>query len=1534
MINKEISEIDNIEILIKDYFITNNLKNIYKEEIFQKFDLILEIFKKNEKKLFNNKIIYNFVSIFENKFPLFVPLYIKEDEDLYMNIIYGNKEKVKLIKLNQYFYDLINQDCKNKNIEKKLINCCNESNNKIEYYCKDCYKNMCKQCSKEHLNHNLEKINLLNENIINIIIKNLMNGLNNIKYINDFIDKNEKYKNINIKFKKFKEQIKVQIILFFIFYFIYYDYISENLLIYEVIYNIKLFYKIDKNHLIKTFKFKDENNINENIEQINLYINDPNNYFLKIYKISSKENLELININNDYYFILYKNLSNILISHNKFEIYKGEIKNGIKNGKGKLITNNFIYEGNFKENNFFGFGKYINFNGNIYKGYFKENKFNGKGMIIFSNGDFFYGNFIDNNMFGKGIYFFSGNYKIIEFWKNNNIYSSTENIDLNLIQNFFDEDNKNIIDSTSNEINKLNINLLIENKINNNEQTEKIKLKKQNNNKILDYEYFNLKDKINLNNTIINYREIEYLTHRCEKCSLLLKFNNLYSYKNQIYIRYICDNKHEGIDTIENVYKNTFKFSFNYVLCNICKKTFFDDNSISFYLCTFENKIYCNEHVYYYCLNHGDKLININEIDFYCKNLINKNIFYCENCEENFSENFEQLNKHINHKFFIIENEYLKINLNEIENNIKKNIDIYNKNIKIIKNFLNQIEDKINNVIYNEIENLFKNYINNNLLSLRFCIESYLIYKNKIKEKSNNNNYIIIFNFKNFCLNINLIEFNINNYNNNIEEIVINLIEFLTNFNNFLFKNIVNFEDNLNEILIENYNLEKNNSLEKEIKLIKKENLLIFGEILKGKEIFDDNKIIIDLKKGNKKENYNNNEINDDLNTIKINNNEKYFINNINYFDISSYIIENISNKYFSINNTESKKNDIKIYDIYYKGKYINGMWNGKGMLKLNDNKNEYKIKYEGYFKNNLFHGKGKYYFNNGDIFEGDFINNILYKGLLQFKNGYIYIGKLLNNKFHGLGILKNKEKKFKLLTIFENNIPKDLQIINQNEFKIYQNKEYTYIFQHGKIKFLGEFKKNRINGFGEIIIYNEKKEIKEIFKANFENNLFREGIGIKYNKDESINNIIISNRIISNFYLEYEKLIIDYNESFESFIPRCKDCFFIPRIEIKISDKKLTIETKCLNGHKNKPSIKFEFFNFNNHKCSICNEKNQKENRLYYCHTCKQFFCESDVINCMLEMHKILININYFGFICLEHNKFYNFYCSKCLNNFCENCNFCKCGEKNYLINLNENNYDFKFLEKINKAINISKKNIKNIKNIINERINDKYSIILCEKFNKLLYLFKEYKIYNYEIISFFYSYLNFYIKKLPNNSTNINNLKYKLLINIQKSKKKIENEQIKYKNNIKEQNNKNEKEVYKIIKYENGDIYKGELFKDKKNGFGIYKYINGDIYEGEFFEDKKDGFGIYKYINGDTYIGEFIHDKRGQYGILYYENDGFFEGGFLNNEKFFGSEFLNNEIYKGRFEENKRDYGILIKNECEFFYKNGIITILYNNK
>ena len=64
------------------------------------------------------------------------------------------------------------------------------------------------------------------------------------------------------------------------------NYKYKNLLNYEIINNIKLFYKIDKNNIIKKLIFKDINNINENIEEINSYINNPNNFYLKVYKIS------------------------------------------------------------------------------------------------------------------------------------------------------------------------------------------------------------------------------------------------------------------------------------------------------------------------------------------------------------------------------------------------------------------------------------------------------------------------------------------------------------------------------------------------------------------------------------------------------------------------------------------------------------------------------------------------------------------------------------------------------------------------------------------------------------------------------------------------------------------------------------------------------------------------------------------------------------------------------------------------------------------------------------------------------------------------------------------------------------------------------------------------------------------------------------------------------------------------------------------------------------------------------------------------
>ena len=63
-----------------------------------------------------------------------------------------------------------------------------------------------------------------------------------------------------------------------------------------------------------------------------------------------------------------------------------------------------------------------------------------------------------------------------------------------------------------------------------------------------------------------------------------------------------------------------------------------------------------------------------------------------------------------------------------------------------------------------------------------------------------------------------------------------------------------------------------------------------------------------------------------------------------------------------------------------------------------------------------------------------------------------------------------------------------------------------------------------------------------------------------------------------------------------------------------------------------------------------------------------------------------------------------------------------------------------------------------------------------------------------------------------------------------------------IKMKSSIKETNDdniqeENEEDIQEIIKYKNGDIFKGITKKRKRKG--IYKFSNGDIFEGKLEED-----------------------------------------------------------------------------------------------
>ena len=99
----------------------------------------------------------------------------------------------------------------------------------------------------------------------------------------------------------------------------------------------------------------------------------------------------------------------ITITDSKGNIYVGKIKNGLKEGKGKMIyTNGNIYDGFWKNGLKHGKGVFKNTKKNeIYDGDFKENKACGKAKYISGNGDEYEGDIVNWVREGKGVYNFN-----------------------------------------------------------------------------------------------------------------------------------------------------------------------------------------------------------------------------------------------------------------------------------------------------------------------------------------------------------------------------------------------------------------------------------------------------------------------------------------------------------------------------------------------------------------------------------------------------------------------------------------------------------------------------------------------------------------------------------------------------------------------------------------------------------------------------------------------------------------------------------------------------------------------------------------------------------------------------------------------------------------------------------------------------------------------------------------------------------------------------------------------------------------------
>ena len=83
--------------------------------------------------------------------------------------------------------------------------------------------------------------------------------------------------------------------------------------------------------------------------------------------------------------------------------YKGEIENGIPNGKGVVKTiDKQKYDGEWKNGRRHGQGTYTHFNGEKYVGEFKDGKRNGQGTITYSDGEKYVGEWKDGKRTGQG----------------------------------------------------------------------------------------------------------------------------------------------------------------------------------------------------------------------------------------------------------------------------------------------------------------------------------------------------------------------------------------------------------------------------------------------------------------------------------------------------------------------------------------------------------------------------------------------------------------------------------------------------------------------------------------------------------------------------------------------------------------------------------------------------------------------------------------------------------------------------------------------------------------------------------------------------------------------------------------------------------------------------------------------------------------------------------------------------------------------------------------------------------------------------
>lgn len=124
-------------------------------------------------------------------------------------------------------------------------------------------------------------------------------------------------------------------------------------------------------------------------------------------------------------------------------------------------------------------------------------------------------------------------------------------------------------------------------------------------------------------------------------------------------------------------------------------------------------------------------------------------------------------------------------------------------------------------------------------------------------------------------------------------------------------------------------------------------------------------------------------------------------------------------------------------------------------------------------------------------------------------------------------------------------------------------------------------------------------------------------------------------------------------------------------------------------------------------------------------------------------------------------------------------------------------------------------------------------------------------------------------------------------------------------------------------LLRYQNGDSYRGAAVGGVREGFGAYFFAGGGFYRGCFHADNIEGYGMLDEGNGRVYKGLWKDDKRCGYGEQTFESGSKYFGWWKDNvyHGFGRFVFASGSENVGEFKNGNENGIFLIKRDGEWY-------------